>query len=71
MHNVGLLIQSGPARLVVVQHTSMRRTIEPEVTEEVAGSDERASFGYTSGPEVAARMNNPVTSYSDDWKMKM
>ena len=31
--------------------------MEPEVTEE-------ASFGYMGEPEVAAHMDNPVTSYS-------
>jgi len=28
-------------------------------------------FGYVGGPEVAAHMDNPVTSYSGGWKMKM
>jgi elongation factor 3 len=28
-------------------------------------------FGYVGGPDVAAHMDNPVTSYSGGWKMKM
>ena len=43
--------------------------LEPEVTEEVAREAmKEASFGYMGGPEVAAHMDNPVTSYSGGWK---
>ena len=72
MQDAGFLIQRGQARLVVVQHTFMRRTVGARGHRGSGeGSDEEASFGYTSGPEVAAHMDNPVTSHSDDWEMKM
>ena len=56
-----------------VQHTCNEAyKLEPEVTEEVAREAmKEASFGYIGGPAVAAHMDNPVTSYSGDWKMRM
>ena len=46
--------------------------METKVTEEVAREAmKEASFGYMGGPEVAAHMDNPVTSYSGDWEMRM
>merc|ERR1711998_585360 len=46
--------------------------MEPQVTEEVAKEAmKETGFGYVGGPEVAAHMENPVTSYSGGWKMKM
>ena len=56
-----------------VQHTCNEAyKLEPEVTEEVAREAmKEASFGCMGGPEVAAHMDNPVTSYSGGWKMRM
>ena len=56
-----------------VQHTCNEAyKLEPEVTEEVAREAmKEASFGYIGGPEVAAHMDNHVTSYSGDCKMRM
>ena len=69
----GFLIQRGQAWLVVgPAYVHEAYKLEPEVTEEVAREAmKEASFGYIGGPEVAAHMDNPVTSYSDDWEMKM
>merc|ERR1712048_869527 len=56
-----------------VQHTCNEvDKIEKPVTEEVVKElMKETGFGYVGGPEVAAHMDNPVTSYSGGWKMKM
>jgi len=56
-----------------VQHTCNEiYKMEVKVTEEVAREAmKETGFGYVGGPEVAAHMDNPVTSYSGGWKMKM
>jgi len=56
-----------------VQHTCNEHyKMEPQVTEQVARDImKETGFGYEGGPEVAAHMDNPVTSYSGGWKMKM
>ena len=53
-----------------VQHSAMKRTMEPEVTEEVAREAMKAAGllrGWTRG---ATHTDNPVTSYSGGWRMK-
>ena len=67
------LIQRGRAWLVVgPAYVHEAYKLEPEVTEEVAREAmKEASFGCMGGPEVAAHMDNPVTSYSGGWKMEM
>merc|ERR1712051_388149 len=46
--------------------------MDTKVTEEVAREAmKETGFGYEGGPDVAAHMDNPVTSYSGGWKMKM
>merc|ERR1719502_1234941 len=56
-----------------VQHTCNEAyKMAPQVTEQVArDAMKETGFGYVGGPEVAAHMDNPVTSYSGGWKMKM
>merc|ERR1719272_1365409 len=39
--------------------------------EQVKELMKETGFGYPGGPDKAAHMNNPVTSYSGGWKMKM
>merc|ERR1712196_233613 len=46
--------------------------VEPKVTEETCKELMKSiGFGYPGGPDRAANMMNPVTSYSGGWKMKM
>merc|ERR1719194_329167 len=46
--------------------------LETPVTEEqVKDLMKSIGFGYPGGPERAANLENPVTSYSGGWKMKM
>merc|ERR1719359_1732649 len=46
--------------------------VEAKVTEEqVKDLMKETGFGYPGGPERAADLENPVTSYSGGWKMKM
>merc|ERR1719502_2414901 len=46
--------------------------LETPVTEEqVKTLMKEIGFGYPGGPDRAAHMDNPVTSYSGGWKMKM
>merc|ERR1711865_1292179 len=46
--------------------------MDPPVTEDVCKAVmKETGFGYPGGPEVAAHMDNPVTTYSGGWKMKM
>jgi len=46
--------------------------MENKVTEEMAKETMKVTgFGYPGGPDVAAHMDLPVTSYSGGWKMKM
>merc|ERR1711871_1457101 len=46
--------------------------LETPVTEDqVRDLMKETGFGYVGGPEVAAHMDNPVTTYSGGWKMKM
>jgi elongation factor 3 len=46
--------------------------MENKVTEDVAKElMKKTGFGYPGGPDRAAHMDNPVTSYSGGWKMKM
>merc|ERR1719169_354457 len=46
--------------------------IEPKVTEETCKELMKSiGFGYPGGPDRAANLENPVTSYSGGWKMKM
>ena len=73
MQDDGFLIQRGQAWLVVgPAYVQEAYKLEPEVTEEVAREAmKEASFGCMGGPEVAAHMDNPVTSYSGGWKMEM
>jgi len=56
-----------------VQHTCNETyKMDPPVTEQIArDAMKETGFGYVGGPEVAAHMDNPVTSYSGGWKMKM
>merc|ERR1711981_1051399 len=46
--------------------------VEPKVEEEVVTELMKSiGFGYPGGPDRAANLENPVTSYSGGWKMKM
>jgi elongation factor 3 len=46
--------------------------METPVTEEqVKDLMKETGFGYPGGPDRAAHMDNPVTTYSGGWKMKM
>merc|ERR1712166_1274755 len=46
--------------------------LETKVTEEqVIDLMKETGFGYPGGPDVAANLDLPVTSYSGGWKMKM
>merc|ERR1719497_181187 len=46
--------------------------LETKVTEEeVKELMKNTGFGYPGGPDRAANLENPVTSYSGGWKMKM
>jgi len=46
--------------------------LEAPVTEEqVKDLMKETGFGYPGGPDRAAHMDNPVTTYSGGWKMKM
>merc|ERR1711957_48196 len=46
--------------------------VENKVTEEIAKDVMKATgFGYPGGPDRAAHLDLPVTSYSGGWKMKM
>merc|ERR1712127_300410 len=46
--------------------------IETPATEEVVKElMKKTGFGYPGGPDRAADLENPVTSYSGGWKMKM
>jgi elongation factor 3 len=46
--------------------------VETKVTQEqVTELMKSIGFGYTGGPDRAANLENPVTSYSGGWKMKM
>merc|ERR1711937_705202 len=46
--------------------------LETPVTEEqVKDLMKETGFGYPGGPDRAAHMDNPVTTYSGGWKMKM
>merc|ERR1712241_394711 len=47
-------------------------SIENKVTEETVKELMKSiGFGYPGGPDRAANLENPVTSYSGGWKMKM
>jgi len=56
-----------------VQHTCNEvYKIENPVSEEtVKDLMKSIGFGYPGGPDRAANLDNPVTSYSGGWKMKM
>merc|ERR1712054_404714 len=56
-----------------VMHTcNTTYKLEMPVTEEqVKTLMKEIGFGYPGGPERAANLENPVTSYSGGWKMKM
>ena len=46
--------------------------LEVPVTEEqVKNLMIEIGFGYPGGPDRAANLDNPVTTYSGGWKMKM
>merc|ERR1711967_230404 len=46
--------------------------VTPKVTEETVKELMKSiGFGYPGGPDRAANLENPVTSYSGGWKMKM
>merc|ERR1719310_1875218 len=46
--------------------------VEPKVTEETCKELMKSiGFGYPGGPDRAANLDLPVTSYSGGWKMKM
>jgi len=56
-----------------VQHTcndiyKMENKVDEETVKELMKS---TGFGYPGGPDRAANLDNPVTSYSGGWKMKM
>merc|ERR1711953_662699 len=56
-----------------VQHTcndiyKMENKVNEDTVKELMKS---IGFGYPGGPERAANLENPVTSYSGGWKMKM
>jgi len=56
-----------------VQHTCNEvYQIENKVSEETVKELMKSiGFGYPGGPDRAANLENPVTSYSGGWKMKM
>merc|ERR1711966_408875 len=56
-----------------VQHTvNDIYKCETEATQEVVTELMKSiGFGYPGGPDRAANLDNPVTSYSGGWKMKM
>jgi len=56
-----------------VQHTCNDiYKLEVPVTEEICKElMKETGFGYLGGPDCAAVLENPVTSYSGGWKMKM
>ena len=56
-----------------VQHTCNDvYQVETKVTEEqVKETMKSIGFGYPGGPDRAADLQNPVTTYSGGWKMKM
>merc|ERR1712149_99115 len=43
----------------------------PVTEDQVKDLMKETSFGYPGGPDRAAHMDNPVTTYSGGWKMKM
>merc|ERR1719221_2343206 len=46
--------------------------MENKVTEDIVKElMKKTGFGYPGGPDRAANLENPVTSYSGGWKMKM
>merc|ERR1712129_53573 len=56
-----------------VQHTcndiyKLEKPVDEETVTELMKS---IGFGYPGGPDRAANLENPVTSYSGGWKMKM
>merc|ERR1712013_959271 len=56
-----------------VQHTvndiyKCEKTVDEDTVKELMKS---IGFGYPGGPDRAANLENPVTSYSGGWKMKM
>merc|ERR1712144_4330 len=56
-----------------VQHTcndlyQIENKVDEDTVKELMKS---IGFGYPGGPDRAAHMDNPVTSYSGGWKMKM
>jgi elongation factor 3 len=56
-----------------VQHTcndiyKMENKVDEETVKELM---KKTGFGYVGGPDRAANLENPVTSYSGGWKMKM
>merc|ERR1740133_918076 len=56
-----------------VQHTCDNiYKVEPKVDEHTVKELMKSiGFGYPGGPDRAANLENPVTSYSGGWKMKM
>merc|ERR1711981_1244501 len=56
-----------------VQHTcnDVYKVETPVTEEQVKDLMKSIGFGYPGGPDRAANLENPVTSYSGGWKMKM
>merc|ERR1712013_553530 len=56
-----------------VQHTcnDIYKIAEPVTEDTVKELMKSTGFGYPGGPDQAANLENPVTSYSGGWKMKM
>merc|ERR1719502_1110992 len=56
-----------------VQHTcnDLYKLETPVKEEQVKELMKSIGFGYPGGPDRAANLENPVTSYSGGWKMKM
>merc|ERR1712178_456247 len=56
-----------------VQHTcnDIYKIAEPVTEDTVKELMKSIGFGYPGGPDRAANLENPVTSYSGGWKMKM
>merc|ERR1712176_259679 len=56
-----------------VQHTcnDVYKIAEPVTEDTVKELMKSIAFGYPGGPDRAANLENPVTSYSGGWKMKM
>jgi len=56
-----------------VMHTcnNIYKIAEPTNEDTVKELMKTVGFGYPGGPDRAAHMDNPVTSYSGGWKMKM